>query len=132
MLPTLQDAAVPRDSFVNQKRSVSSSVTVVDNIQLNNTLMFSAQLATKSVTDEAVSYSLAYSCTTSSQNWAWWLIGRFVAFRAKGRGFESRSSRHVETLGKSFTYSALVRFGVKPRHSIRAVSGAPLSSKEAL
>src|SRR6218665_1259695 len=26
---------------------------------------------------------------------AWWLIGRFVAFRSKGRGFESRCNRHV-------------------------------------
>src|SRR6218665_1998027 len=33
----------------------------------------------------------------------WWLTDRFDAFRPKGRGFESRSSRHVGTLGKSFT-----------------------------
>ena len=59
---------------------------------------------------------------------AWWLIGRFDAFRLKGRGFESRSSRHVETLGKAFSRSFLWRFGMKPRHSIRAMSGAPLSS----
>ena len=59
---------------------------------------------------------------------ALWLIGRFYAFRPKGHGFESRSSRHVGTLGKSFTRSFLWRFGVKLRHSIRAVSGAPLSS----
>ena len=32
------------------------------------------------------------------------------------------------TLGKSFTHSCLWRFGTKFRHSIRAVSGAPLSS----
>ena len=30
--------------------------------------------------------------------WAW-LIGRFVAFRPKGRGFESRFSWYVRTLG---------------------------------
>ena len=59
----------------------------------------------------------------------WWLIGRFDAFRPNGRGFESRSSRQVGMLGKSFTYSCLWRFGVKLRHSIRAVSGAPLSSR---
>ena len=59
---------------------------------------------------------------------AWWLIGRFAAFRLKGRGFESHSDRHVGTLGKFFTCSCLWRFGVKLRHSIRAVSGAPLSS----
>ena len=53
---------------------------------------------------------------------------RFDAFRPKGRGFESRSGRHVETLGKSFTRSCLWRFGVKLRHSIRALSGAPLIS----
>ena len=60
---------------------------------------------------------------------AWWLMGRFDVFRPRGRGFESRSSHHVGTLGKSFTRSCLYRFGVKFRHSIRAVSGTPLSSK---
>ena len=59
---------------------------------------------------------------------AWWLIGRFVAFRPKGRGFESSSSCHVGTLDKSFTRSCLWCFGAKLQHSIRAVSGAPLSS----
>ena len=58
------------------------------------------------------------------------LIGRVDAFRPKGRGFESRSSRHVGTLGKSFARSCLWRLGVKLRHSIRAVSGASLSSNE--
>ena len=38
------------------------------------------------------------------------------------------AGRHVGTLGKSFTHSCLWRFGVKLRHSIRAVSGAPLSN----
>src|SRR6218665_1239756 len=60
-----------------------------------------------------------------------WLIGRFDAFRPKGRGFESRSSRHVKTLGKSFTRSCLWCFGVILRHSIHAVLAlleAPLSS----
>src|SRR6218665_3053231 len=61
---------------------------------------------------------------------SWWLIGRFVAFRPKGHGFESiylyinlysaplesRSICHVGTLGKCFT------------RCWRAVSGAPLSS----
>src|SRR6218665_2373418 len=61
-------------------------------------------------------------------DWEWWLIGRFVTFRPKGRGFKSRSSRHVETLGKSFTRSCLRQFGVKLQHIIRAVSGAPLVS----
>jgi len=58
------------------------------------------------------------------------LTGRFVAYRLKGRVFESRSSRYVGTLGKSFTRSCLWRFGLKLRHSIRVVSGAPLSSSE--
>src|SRR6218665_2772472 len=67
----------------------------------------------------------------------WWRIGRFDAFRPKGCEIESRCSRYVGTLGKSFTRSCLWRLGVKLRHSrpIRAVSGAPLSSgglKEAL
>ena len=38
---------------------------------------------------------------------AWWHIGRGDAFRPEGRGFESRSSRAVGTLGKSFTHSCL-------------------------
>ena len=35
----------------------------------------------------------------------WWIIGRFGASRRKSRRFEFRSSRHVETLGKSSTPS---------------------------
>ena len=42
----------------------------------------------------------------------------------------SRSIRHVGTLGKSFIRSCLWRFSVKLWRSIRAVSGAPLSSGE--
>ena len=34
-------------------------------------------------------------------------IDKVDAFRPEGRGFESRSSRHEGTLGKSFTYSCL-------------------------
>src|SRR6218665_798599 len=49
---------------------------------------------------------------------AWQLIGRGDAYRPKGRWFDSRSSRHVETLSKSFARGCLWRFGVKPRHSI--------------
>ena len=66
--------------------------------------------------------------TTSYVYGAWWLICRFVTFRPKGRGFEFRSSRHVGILGKSFTRSCLWRCGVKFRHSISAVLGAPQSS----
>ena len=56
----------------------------------------------------------------------WLLVGRVC--RLEGHGFEFRSSRHVGTLGKSFTCSCQWRFGVKPRHSILAVKGGPLSS----
>src|SRR6218665_2657384 len=35
---------------------------------------------------------------------AWWLIGRFGAFRPKGRGFQSRSRRHGGTLNKVPTW----------------------------
>src|SRR6218665_1954848 len=55
------------------------------------------------------------------------LIGRFCVFRPKGRGFESRSNRHVGTLDKYFTRSCLWRFGAKLRNGILGVSGAPLS-----
>src|SRR6218665_54254 len=48
------------------------------------------------------------------ENWRiWWFIGRYDAFRPKGCGFESLSSRYVGNLGKSFTRSCLWRFGVK-------------------
>ena len=59
---------------------------------------------------------------------AGWLIGRFVAFRPKGRGFKSHSSRHVGTLGKSFACSGLWLFSMKFQHIIHAVVGAPLIS----
>ena len=39
--------------------------------------------------------------------WAWWLSGKFGAFYPEVRRFESHSSRHVATLGKSFTNSCL-------------------------
>src|SRR6218665_252834 len=45
-------------------------------------------------------------CSTL-KTWAWWRIGRNDAFRPESRVLESRSSRHVGTLGKSFTYSCL-------------------------
>src|SRR6218665_683058 len=38
---------------------------------------------------------------------AWWLIGRFFAFRPKGRRFKSRSSHHVGTLSKFLIHNAL-------------------------
>src|SRR6218665_3585341 len=59
----------------------------------------------------------------------WWRFGRVDHFRAKGHGFDSRSSRQVGTFGKFLTHNCLWRFGVKFRHSIRSVSGAPLRSR---
>src|SRR6218665_301855 len=56
-----------------------------------------------------------------------WLIGRLDALRPNDRGFESCPYRQVGTLDKSLIRSCLWRFGVKLRHSIRAVSGAPLT-----
>jgi len=58
----------------------------------------------------------------------WWHIGRVEAFRLKGLGSQPPSSRHVGTLGMYLTHSCLWCFGMKLRHSIRAVSGVPLSS----
>jgi len=59
----------------------------------------------------------------------WWCIGWVDSFQpsssAFSHGFDSRSSRHVGTLGKSLTHN----YGVKFRHSraTRALSGALLS-----
>ena len=61
---------------------------------------------------------------------AWWLIRIVDAYRPNGRGFDSRSSCYLWTLGKLFARSCLWRFGVKLRHSICAVLGTPLSSSE--
>ena len=44
------------------------------------------------------------------------------------RRFVGSNPLHIWTLAKSFTPSCLWRFSVKLRHSIRAVSGVPLSS----
>ena len=51
--------------------------------------------------------------------------GALVKSQPEGRGFDSRSSRHVGTSGKSFTDSCLpMRLGVKLRYCIRAVVGS--------
>src|SRR6218665_3506162 len=65
---------------------------------------------------------------TSAYMGRMWRIGRDNAFRPKGRGFDTRSSRQVGTLGKFLTHNCLWRFGVKLRHSICAMSVAPMSS----
>ena len=59
----------------------------------------------------------------------WWRFGRVDAFRPKGHGFDSRSSRHVGTLGKFLTHSWLWHIGVKFWHSIHGMSGAPLCNR---
>ena len=59
----------------------------------------------------------------------WWRFDRVNALHPKGYGFDSRCSRHVGKLGKSFIHSCLWRFSVKFRHSICAVSGALLSGR---
>src|SRR6218665_2680834 len=52
---------------------------------------------------------------------ALWRIGRVDAFRPESCGFESRSSRHVGILGKSFTYSCLYSASAcKLRHSVNS------------
>ena len=38
---------------------------------------------------------------------AWWLSGKFGGLRPEDLKFESHSSCHVGTLGKSFTHSCL-------------------------
>jgi len=85
-----------------------------------------ATYSKKSKTDESLNVHIIQSHLMGCG--AWWLIGRFGAFHSKGRRFESRFNCHLGTLGKSFTRRCLWRFGVKFRHSIRAVTGAPLSS----
>ena len=55
-------------------------------------------------------WDVAVYCTMKCG--AWWLICKFGALRPEGRSFESHSSRHVGTLGKSFTCCSLLRFSV--------------------
>src|SRR6218665_1340006 len=42
---------------------------------------------------------------------AWCLTGKFCALCPEGRMFESHSSRHVGTLGKSFSHSSFIHYG---------------------
>ena len=72
------------------------------------------------------SHSIAYRSSSSGCG-TWWRIGWVDSFELEGRGFDSCSSHHVGTLGKSLTHSCLWRFGVKLWHSIRAVLRALLS-----
>ena len=44
---------------------------------------------------------------STSHRGTWWRLGWADDFQPEGRAFDSRSSRHVMTLGKSFTYSCL-------------------------
>src|SRR6218665_686405 len=81
-----------------------------------------------------VSSSLAQLPVTHASVWR---IDRADAFGPKHgvkkfytvvRRVMSSTSARRGTLGKSFTMQLPVRFCLKFRHSIRAVSGAPLSS----
>src|SRR6218665_245229 len=90
----------------------------------NNTLATEKRVTRLGIIDLKHDFIMCWVMTCGD----WWLIGRFGAFCPKDRGFESLFSRHVGTLGKSFTHSCLWRFGMELRHNIRAVSGAPLSS----
>ena len=54
------------------------------------------------------SYSLTEQVEQIVYLWgAWWLSDKFCALHPRGRRFEPHSSRHEETLGKSFTRSCL-------------------------
>src|SRR6218665_3917298 len=99
--------------------AVTSATTVVAEVEIAE-----AEVEAEAVAETSAVMWVVFSPICE----AWWSIGRVDAFRPKDHGFESRSIRHVGTLGKSFTHRCLWRFGVKLRHSIRAVSGAPLSS----
>ena len=73
-------------------------------------------------------YVSGYSCFSWIKlmtRGTWWRLGWDDDFQPECRGFDSHSSRHVGTLGKSFTCSCMpVHFGVKLRYSIRAVVGS--------
>ena len=69
-----------------------------------------------------------WTLNLGSEQWRLVGRGRVNICRPEGCGFESRSSHHVGTLGKSLTRSCLWRFSVKLWHSIHAVSGVFLGS----
>src|SRR6218665_2178105 len=52
---------------------------------------------------------------------AWWFSGKFVALRPQGCRFEPHSSRHVGTLGKSFTRSCCITWCVALLHGCLSV-----------
>ena len=54
-----------------------------------------------------VTNNYIWVCDLSNHHRAWWLSGGFGALRPVGRRFESHSSCHVRTFGKSFTLSSL-------------------------
>ena len=112
--------ATPNESLASIILSVHFDV-----IQLLHGQSLLCHLVYKSIS-EVIVWGLKFTGTLLCGTW--WHIGWVHSFQLEGRGFDSRSSRHVWTLGMSLTHSCLWRFGVKLRHSIRAVSGAPLSS----
>src|SRR6218665_1778211 len=61
----------------------------------------------------------------------WWLSGKFGALRPEGREFESHSSHHVGTLGKSFTRELPVALRRVNSDTVSVLlSVAPLSSRK--
>ena len=99
--------------------------TWFDEISLKNIRHVQLERMLESVESFSVGHLWLYQCHHASRTW--WRIGWVESFQPEDRGFDSRSSRHVGTLGKSLTRSSLWRFGVKLRHSIRALSEALLS-----
>ena len=75
-------------------------------------LSLTSSLGFVSVSSDIITLTCVFTCILTYTLHAycigaWWLISRFCTFRLKGHGFESRSSHHVGTLGKSFTRSYL-------------------------
>src|SRR6218665_1151870 len=111
-------------------------VNIMDNLELKGiyfkTFGFKSKINTNHVALNTRAYLGRGSFWFKPQNefvGRGWRIGGVDAFRPKGHAcFDSRPSHHVVNFGKSFIHSCLLRFGVKFWHSIRAVSGAPLSS----
>src|SRR6218665_1925622 len=76
---------------------------------LNNSLSKSLSNSLSNSLGNSLSNSVSQSLTHAG---ARWLSGKFGALRPESRRFESHSSRHLRTLGKSFTRKCLESFGV--------------------
>ena len=102
----------------NQNPSSSDSVDTASAFWHNQRKQ-TGRSSSKSCTGDSINISSVWlnKCHSSVKCGTWWRIGRVEAFRLEGHGFESRSSHHIEILGKSFTRSCLWRFSVKLHHS---------------